>query len=704
MSADNDSDSEALITALIAADASENRHRPTLSRKRPAEDEDLSDSALDSIFDDGSSDGRENWPARKRKAKSSKPTAGVRWSSEELDRLKDGIARFGYGSWKIIARHVKSRDSLQCKNRARSLAIAKSSTTEPNAPKPHERFADAEGPSTTNEGAEAQGWSGGTTESREVQTPTSSTTAAQTADVREPSSLAEARPPTLSTAVLSNSTCTLSLTAPHSIEIEGVPEFFTRSKSKQKTPERYLRIRNFILTGWEKTKPAPYSKTAARRGLNGEGDVHAIARVHAFLEREGFINNITETSSRGRKEADSNEKSFNSFSFNSEVGRRARRVRNDKGEWVNINDLKDGRVIVHGEDGEPLSDQSDDDDKVDMRLLAKNAKFFADEELAKHDVNLLAIKRRQLHRKFFHYNETDVNDPFRLIPVRRYRSGNKDTKTLAPQAPFALVVNRASLIVMDFHAHLAETEIIGLLGGTYDAESRLLRVEDVFPCKSVSTGIQCEIEPESAVQAHIYFSNAGRAVVGWYHSHPTFDPNPSVRDVETQAEHQRLFKRDEDAVEPFVGAILTPWETAGAGGGTSAATQSSADPSEAGRSGALRSLQSKVTWLRVEKVPNAQSKLSHGDPFECDVQFESSDTANCVVRDKLKDLASEYRNYESRVDMTKRYGGFEPPILRLDKTLESLRCSAGHERSQSELEDLIEFVRGLFVPGRVPEG
>ena len=23
-------------------------------------------------------------------------------------------------------------------------------------------------------------------------------------------------------------------------------------------------------------------------------------------------------------------------------------------------------------------------------------------------------------------------------------------------------------------------------------------------------------------------------VVGWYHSHPTFEPNPSVRDIQTQ--------------------------------------------------------------------------------------------------------------------------------------------------------------------------
>ena len=46
---------------------------------------------------------------------------------------------------------------------------------------------------------------------------------------------------------------------------------------------------------------------------------------------------------------------------------------------------------------------------------------------------------------------------------------------------------------MDFHAHLCETEVIGLLGGSYDDISMTLYIEDIFPCKSVSSGIQvCE--------------------------------------------------------------------------------------------------------------------------------------------------------------------------------------------------------------------
>lgn len=46
---------------------------------------------------------------------------------------------------------------------------------------------------------------------------------------------------------------------------------------------------------------------------------------------------------------------------------------------------------------------------------------------------------------------------------------------------------------MEFHSHLAYTEIIGLLGGrvVQDENGRKqLKVEYVFPCRSTSTGIQ----------------------------------------------------------------------------------------------------------------------------------------------------------------------------------------------------------------------
>ena len=91
---------------------------------------------------------------------------------------------------------------------------------------------------------------------------------------------------------------------------------------------------------------------------------------------------------------------------------------------------------------------------------------------------------------------------------------------------------------MDFHSHMAHTEIIGLLGGTLDPEKRILYVTEAFPCHSLSTGIQCEMDPVSEMHAREIFAQKGLTTVGWYHSHPTFDPNPSVRDIENQTAYQ----------------------------------------------------------------------------------------------------------------------------------------------------------------------
>ena len=42
----------------------------------------------------------------------------------------------------------------------------------------------------------------------------------------------------------------------------------------------------------------------------------------------------------------------------------------------------------------------------------------------------------------------------------------------------------------------------------------------------------------SQTEAYETIQAADYQVVGWYHSHPAFAANPSVRDIETQSEFQ----------------------------------------------------------------------------------------------------------------------------------------------------------------------
>uniref|UniRef100_A0A2D4MXH5 Uncharacterized protein n=1 Tax=Micrurus spixii TaxID=129469 RepID=A0A2D4MXH5_9SAUR len=57
---------------------------------------------------------------------------------------------------------------------------------------------------------------------------------------------------------------------------------------------------------------------------------------------------------------------------------------------------------------------------------------------------------------------------------------------------------------MDLHAHVSMAEVIGLLGGRYSETDGIVEVCAAEPCNSLSTGLQCEMDPVSQTQARRY--------------------------------------------------------------------------------------------------------------------------------------------------------------------------------------------------------
>ena len=188
-------------------------------------------------------------------------------------------------------------------------------------------------------------------------------------------------------------------------------------------------------------------------------------------------------------------------------------------------------------------------------------------------------------KKKDHEDGIDDSNAFQLIPCRQFDQ-------IESRAPFQVTVALCAAVLMDIHSHLTHTEVIGLLGGRMSDGS--LQVQVAIPCNSVSTDIQCEMDPVSETHAREVVAAMNMEVVGWYHSHPTFAPNPSVRDIENQSNYQvrdfarvpgsqlrararsslsltcrlpvwqqRLFAR-EDGSEPFIGVIVTPYNTSSA--------------------------------------------------------------------------------------------------------------------------------------------
>ncbi|KAL4138101.1 hypothetical protein PRIC2_001608 [Phytophthora ramorum] len=173
-------------------------------------------------------------------------------------------------------------------------------------------------------------------------------------------------------------------------------------------------------------------------------------------------------------------------------------------------------------------------------------------------------------------------DPHTMVQCTAYRpkdyvedpnSRSRGGPTLDP--PFQVVVHPDAVFVADLHSHLATCEIIGFLGGKWDEASKTLYIQAAFPCRSLvidgddgSTDV--EMDPGSEIELRGIIENAQLEVVGWYHSHPAFAPDPSVRDIENQSSYQQLFQRpatnkevsgENKPLEPFVGLIVGTYDT-----------------------------------------------------------------------------------------------------------------------------------------------
>lgn len=300
-------------------------------------------------------------------------------------------------------------------------------------------------------------------------------------------------------------------------EKEVHQEFF--EGRPQKTPERYLKIRNYILDSWEKSKPIYLNKTSVRTGLKNCGDVNCIGRIHMYLEQIGAINFGCDQTVYSRpfvllgRSLPSGKKTNSGMDLSSQFSREMMRPRKRKIPVLSYDSEGGGYTIKHGEDGEII------------------------------DVTEGLVPQAPTQKRV-----KVGDDPFKLIVCSEF-SAEKP-------APFTLKVHITALIVMDVHAHLSTLEVIGLLGGHFDCERAVLHIVKAEPCESLSTGLECEMDPVSQTLASEKLQQEGYSIVGWYHSHPMFAPNPSVRDLDTQAKFQEWFGQ---GGAPFLGVIISPY-------------------------------------------------------------------------------------------------------------------------------------------------
>ncbi|OBS70436.1 hypothetical protein A6R68_01023 [Neotoma lepida] len=392
-------------------------------------------------------------------------------------------------------------------------------------------------------------------------------------------------------------------------EKQAIPEFFEGRQTK--TPERYLKIRNYILDQWEICKPKYLNKTSVRPGLKNCGDVNCIGRIHTYLELIGAIN----------------------FGCEQAIYNRPQPV--DK---VRVSDRKDAEAAY----------------QLAWRLQS------------------MRTRRRRVRDPWGNWCdakdlEGQTFEHLSAEELAKRREEEKCKPVKSSKEPFQVKVASEALLIMDLHAHVSMAEVIGLLGGRYSEDEKTVEVCAAEPCNSLSTGLQCEMDPVSQTQASETLALRGYSVIGWYHSHPAFDPNPSLRDIDTQAKYQSYFSR---GGAKFIGMIVSPYN----------------------RSNPLPYSQITCLVISEEVSPDGAYRL----PYKFEVQQMLEEPQWELVLEKTRWIIEKYRLSHSSVPMDRIFRR-DSDLTCLQKLLECLRKTLSKVANCFIAEEFLTQIENLFL-------
>ncbi|XP_064101453.1 MPN domain-containing protein CG4751-like isoform X2 [Macrobrachium nipponense] len=140
-------------------------------------------------------------------------------------------------------------------------------------------------------------------------------------------------------------------------------------------------------------------------------------------------------------------------------------------------------------------------------------------------------------------------------------------QSLGRMQPFNVTMSSSAMAVVDVHAHLSTSEVVGYLAGQWDVTNHNLIVSHALP-------VRCRLgdgEKGSTVEKALYdeMEKLNLSLVGWYHTHPFSPPLPTLRDIDSQLEYEMKMKGSNDAsYTPCIGLIVSPYVRGGGQGAT----------------------------------------------------------------------------------------------------------------------------------------
>ncbi|XP_025094077.1 MPN domain-containing protein-like isoform X2 [Pomacea canaliculata] len=129
--------------------------------------------------------------------------------------------------------------------------------------------------------------------------------------------------------------------------------------------------------------------------------------------------------------------------------------------------------------------------------------------------------------------------------------------TLGRTQPFTVSISTNAMLLMDFHSHLTTSEVVGYLGGHWSQQTHHVRITQAFPCKCRLGDIdKAPIVEEEIRQGMV---KQGCSLVGWYHSHPHSQADPTLKDIDCQTSYQLRMKGPGGVYLPCLGLIFSPY-------------------------------------------------------------------------------------------------------------------------------------------------
>lgn len=266
-------------------------------------------------------------------------------------------------------------------------------------------------------------------------------------------------------------------------------EFFEGRPTK--TPERYTKIRDFILSAWAETRPGYVSKTTVRNGLKHCGDVNCISRIHCMLEQIGAIN----------------------FGYARE----------------------------HFEYIRPLV-------KLKEHFMQSSQNKNKTHSSGNHDVSSsLVLGRRQRNKSItMHTTEKEIDANYTVshvngVPTLVYAAVPKDRENLRREAskpiklelelieclrfpkdkmpPFKVSMTLSTLLCLYLHALSSKFEVMGFLGGfcTKSVGRNKLSLTRYKPCKTAhQTTTTCEMCPGKIDFSFFVYKEVSKLILHYY--------------------------------------------------------------------------------------------------------------------------------------------------------------------------------------------